>query len=588
MDTLTEQCQMKVSEMQRRLAEIATEQKAHRFTNLYDLLTWEPLLIWAFHTLMTNSGSRTAGTRGMDKRTAIKHQADILMELRAELKSRAYRPQPVRRVYIPKANGKQRPLGIPTLKDRLVQLMLKAILEPIYESDFHQTSHGFRPKRSCHTAMAQLHCMTAPRQKKLYWTIEGDICGCFDHVQHTILMRLLKKRIQDKQLLGVIWQLLEAGVMEGTLFAKTTEGTPQGGICSPLLANIYLHELDEWFHRNYTGLIYTEKNRRRKRKEGNAFYVRYADDFVVAWNGTKEGAQRLKAEVSAFLRDHLGLELSAEKTRITHVTEGYDFLGFTVRREVDAKRGYDELLFYPSKQSVMKLKRKIKDMTKRGTTTASVRDKMRALNLLLGGWTNYFRHSVASRTFSYVDSYAFLRLGKWLHGKTGHRRRAIKKRYYRRHAAGYLTWMEGGVALVKTTYTTKISFKRYAHQPNPYLDSTMPVELSYHLDPYPGKRAWDGSDRYGEHWSEVREMVRQRDRNRCQLCGSEQRVEIHHIRKHHRYGEHNPARLIALCAACHRQQRDPQSQASRQLARYYLKTGEPDVSKDTSPVRRET
>src|SRR6516165_5085536 len=147
MDTLTEQCQMKVSEMQRRLAQKATEQKAHRFTNLYDLLTWEPLLIWAFHTLMTNRGSRTAGIDGMDKRTAIKHQADILMELRAELKARAYRPQPVRRVYIPKANGKQRSLGIPTLKDRLVQMMLKAILEPIYESDFHQTSHGFRPKR---------------------------------------------------------------------------------------------------------------------------------------------------------------------------------------------------------------------------------------------------------------------------------------------------------------------------------------------------------------------------------------------------------------------------------------------------------
>jgi RNA-directed DNA polymerase len=313
-------------------------------------------------------------------------------------------------------------------------------------------------------------------------------------------------------------------------------------------------------------------------------FIEHIADLSASDGSSVPNVEISKAEVSAFLKDHLGLELSAEKTRITHVTEGYDFLGFTVRREVDAKRGYDELLFYPSKKSVMKLKRKIKDMTKRGTTTASVRDKMKALNYLLGGWTNYFRHSAASRTFSYVNSYAFLRLGKWLHGKTGHRRRAIYKRYYRRDEAGYLTWMEGGVALVKTTYTTKISYKRHAHLPNPYLDSTQPVELPYHLDPYPGKRAWDGSDRYGENWSEARETVRQRDGNRCQLCGSEQRVEVHHIRKHHRHAEHNPARLIALCAACHRQQRDPQSQASRQLARYYLKTGEPDVSKDTSPV----
>ena len=120
--------------------------------------------------------------------------------------------------------------------------------------------------------MAHLHQMTAPRQKKMYWVIEGDIEGCFDHIQHTILMRLLRRRIKDKKLLGVIWQMLRAGVMEGALFSKTSEGTPQGGIISPLLANVYLHELDVWFHKNYTGLNYNEKNCRRKRKEGNAFY----------------------------------------------------------------------------------------------------------------------------------------------------------------------------------------------------------------------------------------------------------------------------------------------------------------------------
>ena len=331
MNRPTEQCRMQVSELQRRLAKKATDKPEHRFTKLYDLLTWEPLMEWAFDKLMTNVGSRTAGIDGMDKRTAQQNRDIIIAELRGQLKARTYNHQPVRRVYIPKSNGKQRPLGIPTLRDRLVQLMAKAILEPIFESDFRPESHGFRPGRSCHTAMAHLFQMTAPRQKKMNWVIEGDITGYFDHIQHQTLMRLLRRRIQDNKLLGVIWQMLRAGVMEGELFKKTSEGTPQGGIISPLLANVYLHEIDAWFHKNYTGLNYNEKNRRRQRKEGNAFYVRYADDFVVAWNGTKEGAERLKAELTTFLRDELGLELSAEKTLITHaMTEKAKFLGYAV------------------------------------------------------------------------------------------------------------------------------------------------------------------------------------------------------------------------------------------------------------------
>jgi RNA-directed DNA polymerase len=243
---------VQVSELQRRLAKKATDKPDHRFTNLYDLLTWEPLMDWAFDQLMTNVGSRTAGIDGINKSKALDHREAILTELRAMLKQGAYKHQPVCRVYIPKTNGKKRPLGIPTLIDRLVQMMVKAILEPIFESDFHPTSHGFRPQRSCHTAMAHLHLRTAPRHMKMYWVIEGDISGCFDHIQHKILMRLLRRRIQDKELLALIWQMLRARVMEGTLFSKTSEGTPQGGIVSPLLANVYLHELDEWLQMRRT------------------------------------------------------------------------------------------------------------------------------------------------------------------------------------------------------------------------------------------------------------------------------------------------------------------------------------------------
>lgn len=569
MNRPTESCRMKVSEMQRKLAWKATRVPEHRFTNLYDLLTWKPLLNWAFDKLMTNRGSRTAGIDGMDKRTAVENKERILDNLRAALKSETYQHQPVRRAYIPKGNGRQRPLGIPTLTDRLVQMMVKAILEPIFESDFLPCSHGFRPGLSCHTTMAYLHLMTAPRQKKMHWVIEGDITGCFDHIQHKVLMSLIKRRVQDRKLTGVIWQMLKAGVMEGKMFKKTDEGTPQGGVISPLLANIYLHELDKWFEDNYTGLNYNEKNRRRRQKEGNAFYLRYADDFVVAWNGTKEGARRLKADLDYFLEDHLGLELSEEKTHITHVTEGYDFLGFTVKRVIDEQRGYNKLLFYPSKDSVMKVKRKIKAMTKRGTTLASVRDKIQALNYLLRGWSNYYRHSAASRTFSYVGSYAFKRMELWLRKKTGQRVRKVYRKHYRRHD-GYLTWVSDGVALYNPGVATRISYVRYKHRPNPYLNPEKEVELPYHLTPYPGKREWQGYHWYGEEWTAIREQVLERDENRCQLCGNDNRVEVHHIRKHKPNRGHDLSKLITLCAACHRKARDPQGDVSRELAR--LKT----------------
>jgi RNA-directed DNA polymerase len=562
----TELCRMKVSELQRRLAQKATDTPEHRFTKLYDLLTWEPLMVWAFDKLMTNVGSRTAGIDGMDKRTAQENRDTIIAELRGQLKAGTYNHQPVRRVYIPKSNGKRRPLGIPTLVDRLVQLMVKAILEPIFESDFRPESHGFRPGRSCHTAMAHLFQATAPRQKKLYWVIEGDITGCFDHIQHQTLMRLLRRRIWDNKLLGVIWQMLRAGVMEGELFKKTSAGTPQGGIISPLLANVYLHEIDEWFHKNYTGLNYNEKNKRRQRKEGNAFYVRYADDFIVSWNGTKEGAERLKAELTTFLRDHLGLELSAEKTRITHVTEGYDFLGFTVKRYSSRRRGRSDLIIRPSEQSVMKLKAKIKSMTKRGTTLDSVRDKIEAMNYLLRGWANYYRHHAASSTFDYVGSYAFERMEIWLQKKTRRRIRAIYREYYRK-PSNYFTWVAGGMALYHPGILMKIERKRYTHRPNPYLNATNEVYLTYHLDPLEGKKEWGGAHYYGEGWTEVRDEVLTRDGRKCRVCGKGGRVEVHHIRPHQPGRPHELHNLITLCAACHRQVRDPQSEVNRQLAR---------------------
>ncbi|MCL6473045.1 MAG: group II intron reverse transcriptase/maturase [Firmicutes bacterium] len=483
----TEMCRIKVSELQRRLAVKATDKREHRFNNLYDLLTWEPLMSYCFDRLMTNAGSRTAGIDGMDKTMAKRNKKEIIANLRIDLKKGSYKHQPVRRVYIPKNNGKKRPLGIPTLTDRLVQMMVKTILEPIFESDFHQVSHGFRPKRSCHTAMAHLHTATAPEKKKMFWTIEGDISGYFDHIGHKILIRLLKRRIRDKKLLGIIWQMLHAGIMEGALFARTTEGTTQGGVASPLLANVYLHELDEWFHKNYTGgLGRNEKVRRRYHKMGNAFYVRYADDFVVAWNGPRKEAERLKEKIATFLKEYLRLELSEEKTHITHVTKGYDFLGFTIRRYYNKSRGRSDLIIRPSKKNVMSLKAKIKALTKQDTVGANPKDKIVAINCLLRGWANYYRHQASSRTFGYVSHYAFKRMETWLRKKTGRRKRAIYRHYYQKHD-GCSTWVSEDTALFNPGQYIRIERIRYRYQPNPYLNPRNEIKLSYHLKPLPAR-----------------------------------------------------------------------------------------------------
>jgi RNA-directed DNA polymerase len=322
--------------------------------------------------------------------------------------------------------------------------------------------------------------------------------------------------------------------------------------------------LDCWFETNYVGLNYNEKNRRRRRKEGNAFYLRYADDFVVAWNGSREKAEQLKADLSAFLTDNFHLELSQEKTHITHVTDGFDFLGFTVKRIIDLNRGYNELVFYPSKKSVLKLKRKIKDMTCQGTTLASVRDKIEALNYLLRGWSNYYRHSCASQTFGYVGSYAFKRMELWLRKKTRLKVRRVYQKYYQRRNGG-LTWADGDKDLYHPGVHIRIRYKKYRHRPNPYLDAQDETDLPYHLSPYPGKREWQGSHSYGENWTAVRQEILERDGFCCRLCGRNDRVEVHHRRKYQRNKEHQPENLITLCSTCHRQVRNPRSNIHHQL-----------------------
>src|SRR5262245_18739104 len=326
---------MNVGEMQRLLSLKAEKSPGHRFDDLHGLICDMDWLWLAHDYVAQNAGSKTAGCDGVVMADFDRDAGGNLRRLREALRSGEFEACPVRRVYIPKANGKRRPLGIPSIRDRIVQEAVRMALEPIFEADFSQHSFGFRPNRRTMDAIRHLMCFTK-EHTKYFWAIEGDISAYFDTIPHRELMKLVGRRVKDARLLDLIWKFLRAGVMERKLFKGTELGTPQGGIVSPLLANVYLHELDRFVER-YTGLSKREKAERRRRGQANFAYARYADDFVVLCNGTREQAMALREELQTFLSDSLRLTLSMEKTKVTHLDEGFEFLGFRLQRSLGGK-----------------------------------------------------------------------------------------------------------------------------------------------------------------------------------------------------------------------------------------------------------
>jgi RNA-directed DNA polymerase len=575
-----------VPEIQKRLAQKAAEDSEHRFGNLYDLLTWEPLLDAAADRLLGNKGSRTPGLDGIDRDKLRRNRSHHMALLREQLKHNSFQPMPVKRVYIPKANGKMRPLGIPTLYDRWVQMAIKMVLEPIFESDFQPFSHGFRPKRSCHTAMAQIIQTTVQRRRKVYWVIEGDIEGFFDHVQHRKLMSLLRQRIRDGKLLDLIWRFLRAGVMEGQLFKKTDEGTPQGGVLSPLLANVYLHQFDEWFaERANLGSSTGSSRRERVRRAGGANFmmVRYADDFVIFSNGTKADTEAFKAEVKDWLATELRLTLSDEKTKLTHYTDGFDFLGFTFKKTVGKSTTAEIVTAYPSTKSVQRAVHRVKELTDRDQLLKNPADVIKALNTFLRGWGNYFRRSAAKRTLRYVGNHAFHRMWRWLNEKHGgnHRWRYVKDLYY---ADG--TWMAGGATLL-TLQAMPIEYAKYRATPNPYLLDA-PVVDARHLDPF--LTTWEATQAYGADWHDAREAALALTQGTCAICGIDDGVEVNHITPKRKRGGNVVENLIPLCRTHHRQAEQRNSDVSHQLREMnkLLRSGEPGALKGARPVREGT
>lgn len=358
------------SEILRRLKENSGKKSKRVFTRLYRYLLREDIYLRAYENLYANRG---AGTKGTDDDTADGFSLEYVQRIVKELKELTYEPKPVRRVYIGKHNGKLRPLGVPSFRDKLVQDAMKQILEAIYEPIFSEHSHGFRPKRSCHTALKEINI----NFKGVKWFIEGDIKGCFDNIDHKVLLNLLSAKIKDSRFINLIRKFLKAGYMEDWIYHKTYSGTPQGGILSPVLTNIYLNELDKRveamasefdtpaLHSCSTvyskARTYIYKLRREYGKTANPrdkkellkrihqlevekrklpckdasdkkiVYVRYADDFLIGIKGSREDAESVKRQLKQFLSEELKMELSEEKTKITHSSEAALFLGYDVK-----------------------------------------------------------------------------------------------------------------------------------------------------------------------------------------------------------------------------------------------------------------
>jgi len=449
-----DEAESQVLRMQAKLHQWATHSPDRRFCDLFNLVSDPCFLVVAWHRVRGNRGARSAGVDGV-KPNSILFGDRMLTELRDDLKARRFQPLPVRERMIPKANGKRRRLGIPTVRDRIVQASLKLVLEPIFEADFKPCSFGFRPKRRAQDAIAEIHHFTS---RSYEWVLEGDITACFDEIDHTALMGRVRDRIGDKCVLALVKAFLKSGILsEDGEMVGTKTGTPQGGILSPLLANIALSVLDVHFAEAWKSWG-SDSSRCRRHVKGLATYrlVRYADDFVVMVSGTRQQVEALKEEVATVLSP-MGLRLSEEKTTIVHIDEGFDFLGFRIQRQT--KPGSNKLVVYtwPSRKALASIMAKVKMLTRQGTHQ-SLANLLRQVNPALRGWTNYFRHGVSKATFHYLNHYTWRRVIGWLRRK---HLRANWKFLRRRYCDNGWQIGQDGVALFDTR---AVSVTRYRYR----------------------------------------------------------------------------------------------------------------------------
>lgn len=428
---------------------LGVQRKLYQWSRRHPDDAWRDLWNWftdprnlrcAWQRIAANKGKRSAGVDGITvgKIRATVGEDRFLEDLRSQLRNGSYCPSPAKRRLIPKLGqpGKFRPLGIPTVTDRVVQAAIKNLLEPIFEAQFWHVSYGFRPGRNCHGALEHIRMTMRPRKRSANgrrdtppypWVIEGDIKSCFDHIDHHHLMVRLRMRVVDRKMTRLVCRFLKAGILAEDQFLRTDAGTPQGGVLSPLLANIALSVIEERYerwvcHRKKTqarrtcdGVTAARDARSTDRRAGRPvfFPVRYADDFVILVSGSREQANAERQALAAYLQETTGLTLSPEKTKVTAMTEGFEFLGHRLRLVWDRRFGYSPRVEIP-KTKAANLRYKVKQLTRRSTLQWSLAKLLREVNPILRGWGNFYRYCTgAGEVFNSLDWYVTDRIWRW-------------------------------------------------------------------------------------------------------------------------------------------------------------------------------
>jgi RNA-directed DNA polymerase len=495
---------MIISDIQHKLAKWAEEDPNRRFDRLLRLIANRDWLAEAARIVLTSNGAKTSGIDNINRDRFRLDQEVYLTQLRLELMEGTYTPSPVKRIYIPKANGKLRPLGIPTLIDRIVQRAMLMAMEPIWESDFNCHSYGFRPQRSVHHAVRAVQAqLTDHRYTKGRWIIEGDLASYFDTIHHRKLVSCVRKRIRDKRFIALLWRILKSGHIDKGLFLSASEGVPQGGVLSPLLSNIMLHEFDSWMNEKYLSQKARNKRNRWNRSMKTAppssvqvsqrwkpavSYCRYADDFIIIVKGTKAHATAIRAECRAFLEDDLKLTLNMEKTKVTHVNDGFVFLGHRFIRNRGG-RGKMRVVTTIPKEKIKAFKHRL-IKTLDGNHNMDPKDMIDSINRQLIGWANFYQFTIyTAKVFQRIDYMIFWKMARWLGRKYRSRIKPLMRKWFKRpRGQTAKTWvvirsnklgeLKVGI-LHRLIQTRKRIFKWKTPRVNPYLHTEDQISIFY-------------------------------------------------------------------------------------------------------------
>lgn len=511
---------MNVEEVQRRLWEQSNAHREHvasttplfptnphdlRVRNLMDLMHHPQWLREAAERVLKRSYNKAPGVDGVTTRDFRKGLDGKLESLRLELKRGTYQPQPLRRVMIPKANGKLRALGIPCLRDKIVQEAMRMALEPIFEIEFHKHSYGFRPNRNTHHAV--FRCQQLMRSG-FTWVIEGDVKACFDEISHKAILKVVREKVQDNKFLELLRRLLKAGVQVDGVVQPTEKGVPQGGVVSPLLANAVLDKLDWYLHSQ--GHHGNARQRAYHQGRADVRFVRYADDWCVfITRGTKRFAENLRDRIRGFLRGACGLELSVEKTHVTHVRDGISFLGFRLIQE-KGRNGtlVPKILIGP--KAIGNLKTRLDEAMRRRPQQESVALRLQRGSAVVRGWSEYYRiaHNFP-RMAGTLDHLAF-----WIAVKAICRKHNITTaQCVKKHGSTGVIRFDESCQLER--FSGK-SLKLDYRGPEPYEPSHTAHE--HDLDMEGDFARYNERKRLGNMDLKLRTL--QRDQYRCRQCGS--------------------------------------------------------------------